>query len=460
MNASTGLLIDRFCRTMRELRAANGANVTVIFALSIVPVVGAVGTAVDYSRANSVKVAMQAAADATALMLAKNIAASSLSSTQISQQASGYFTAALNRPDANGVAVTANYNAQSGSQVTVNATATVKSNFMTLLGVSTMQIGVNSQASWGGGSKMQVALALDNTGSMIEYNKIGSLKSATHGLLDQLKAAASNPNDVNVAIIPFSRDVNVGASPSNIAAPWIDWSDWDSENGTDVNTQTCTKVVSKKGKPTNKCVSSTTWVPAAHTTWNGCITDRDQDYDVKNTTPNPADKLLPPTSASTLFPAEQYDACPVTMIGLTNDWTALNAKVDQMTPNGNTNQSIGLAWAWQALTSGQPMTAPGKGPDVQQIIILLSDGLNTQDRWYIDQASIDARQQILCNNIKGAGITLYTIQVNIGGMDKLSTLMQGCASKPEYFYYLTSAGEIASVFNQIGTKVTQLRLTH
>jgi len=119
-----------------------------------------------------------------------------------------------------------------------------------------------------------------------------------------------------------------------------------------------------------------------------------------------------------------------------------------------------MAWAWQALTSGQPMTAPGKGPDVQQIIILLSDGLNTQDRWYIDQASIDARQQILCNNIKGAGITLYTIQVNIGGMDKLSTLMQGCASKPEYFYYLTSAGEIASVFNQIGTKVTQLRLTH
>ena len=26
-------------------------------------------------------------------------------------------------------------------------------------------------------------------------------------------------------------------------------------------------MVSKKGKPTNKCVSSTTWVPAAHTTW-------------------------------------------------------------------------------------------------------------------------------------------------------------------------------------------------
>ena len=101
------------------------------------------------------------------------------------------------------------------------------------------------------------------------------------------------------------------------------------------------------------------------------------------------------------------------MMGLTNNWTALNAKVDQMTPAGNTNQSIGLASAWNALSTGLPMNARGKGPDVRQIIILLTDGLNTQNRWYSDQASIDARQKILCTNIKAAEITLHTIQVNI-----------------------------------------------
>jgi hypothetical protein len=41
----------------------------------------------------------------------------------------------------------------------------------------------------------------------------------------------------------------------------------------------------------------------------------------------------------------------------------------------------------------------------QQIIILLTDGLNTQDRWYTSQSSIDARQQLTCNNINAAGIT-------------------------------------------------------
>jgi hypothetical protein len=309
---------------------------------------------------------------------------------------------------------------------------------------------------------MQVALALDNTGSMADWNKMGSLKTATHSLLDQLKKAAANPGDINVAIIPFSQDVNVGATSANIAATWIDWSDWDDENGSDVTTQTCTKVVSKKGKSTNKCVGTSIWVPWSHTKWNGCITDRDQSYDVQNTAPNPADKSLAQSAASTLFPADQDDGCPVPIIGLTNDWNALNTKVDAMTSNGYTNQAIGLAWAWHALSPGLPMNAPAKGPDVQQVIIILTDGLNTKDRWYDNpytaQASIDARQKILCDNIKAANITLYTIQVNIGNMDKLSTLLQGCASKPEYFYHLTTTGEIATVFSQIGTNMSQLRL--
>ena len=67
-------LIERFKRTMRELRLANGANVTVTFALSTIPIVGFVGAAVDYAHANSVKTALQAAADSTALMLSKTAA--------------------------------------------------------------------------------------------------------------------------------------------------------------------------------------------------------------------------------------------------------------------------------------------------------------------------------------------------------------------------------------------------
>ena len=351
---------DRLLRILRELRAANAANVTVTFALFTVPIFGAVGAAVDYSHANSVKAAMQAAADSTALMLAKEISKNTPSATQISQNGTAYFTAMLNRKEVTGIDVQSIYSASGGPRVVVSAKGSIKTDFTALLGFKTLAVGVTAQSAWGGGSKMQVALALDNTGSMAEWNKMGALKNATHSLLDQLKAAAANPNDVNVAIVPFSRDVNVGSS--NYNANWIDWSDWDDNNGSDVSTQSCTSSAKgKNGKSSKKCSTTTSWVPDNHNTWNGCVTDRDQSYDTTNTAPKAGDKNLPASSASTLFPADQYDACPVAMLGLSNDWGALNAKVDQMTPNGNTNQAIGLAWAWQALSNGQPMNARSRG---------------------------------------------------------------------------------------------------
>src|SRR4030081_1171674 len=114
-------LIDRLCRTIRELRAANGANVTVTFALATIPMVGFVGAAVDYSHANSVKTALQAATDSTALMLSKT--AATLTNSQLNTQATSYLTALFTRPEATGLTVNATYNTTNGSQVLVTATA-------------------------------------------------------------------------------------------------------------------------------------------------------------------------------------------------------------------------------------------------------------------------------------------------------------------------------------------------
>ena len=50
---------------------AKAGNVAITFAIATLPVIGGVGAAVDYSHANSVKVALQAALDSTALMLSK-----------------------------------------------------------------------------------------------------------------------------------------------------------------------------------------------------------------------------------------------------------------------------------------------------------------------------------------------------------------------------------------------------
>ena len=78
-------------------------------------------------------------------------------------------------------------------------------------------------------------------------------------------------------------------------------------------------------------------------------------------------------------------------------------------------------------------------------------------------AQIDARQQLTCDNINAAGITLYTIQVNTDG-DPTSTLLQNCAGSPGHypdsskFFLLTSANQIVTTFAQIGTELSQLRV--
>jgi hypothetical protein len=133
--------------------------------------------------------------------------------------------------------------------------------------------------------------------------------------------------------------------------------------------------------------------------------------------------------------------------------------VDNISPAGNTNQAIGLQTGWMSLAGGGPLTAPAMDSNYTytQIIILLTDGLNTQDRWYTSQTSIDARESITCSNIKAAGITLYTIQVNTGG-DPTSTLLQNCASDSTKFFLLTTASAIATTFNTIGTNLSRLYL--
>ena len=435
-------LIERLRARLRELRDANGANVTVTFALATIPMIGFVGAAVDYSHANSVRSAMQSASDATALMLSKE--ATKMSASEIQTKGNDYFKALFTHPEATNVLLNISYSNSDGSKVVVKASGDVKTDFMQLMGFQKLKVALDFVARWGT-TKMQVALALDTTGSMASDGKMPALKTVTKELLTTLQTAAVTNGDVRVAIVPFAKYVKV--DPSNHNQTWLDWEDWNDDNGHDKSTTACTTTkTGKSGKSKKKCTTSITWVPDNHNTWNGCITDRDQDYDVTNTTPNPG-------TPATLFPAEQGNDCPARMMGLSFDWNALKAKVDELQPDGMTNQPIGLAWAWMALTQGAPLNPPAKTADMQQAIILFSDGLNTENRWWNDQDKIDKRQALMCTNVKAAGITIYTVLVNTG----YSKVMKDCASKPEYYYEIT-AGQTITAFNSIGTSLTKLRL--
>src|SRR5665213_3443867 len=499
-------LWSKFRNALRAYRCAHGGNVAITFALATLPIIATVGFAVDYSHANSVKVAMQSALDSTALMLSKEAATDT--SAQLQQNAVKYFTALFTRPEATNVSILASYTSSGGTSLVVNGSAVVPTALLGIIGYSNITVSGSSTAKWGS-NMLRVALVLDNTGSMADDGKMTALISATKSLLTQLQSAASNNGDVYVSIVPFVKDVNLDSS--NYSSNYIYWgtapadnnannpsnpiqdstssdnTSWNANNGScsspyssyqtrssclshascsisgyssqssctgagtcslssysssnsctnagtcsnpaETSSSSCTgnKACSKQSyTSSSQCTShgytwgygtwskgvwtpgvwtAATWTPDNHNTWNGCVMDRGNSTasdTVGNYDTNAAAPSASPLVTSTLYPAEQYSSCP-------------------------------------------------------QVIILLTDGLNTQDRWYTSQNSIDARQTLTCNNIKSAGITLYTIQVNTGG-DPTSSLLQSCASTSDKFYLLTSASQIVTAFTAIGSNLTQLRV--
>jgi Flp pilus assembly protein TadG len=389
------------------LRRDRSGNVAVIFGIAAIPVFGLVGAAVDYSRANSARTAMQVALDAAALTVAKE--AANLTSGQVQNKAKKYFNAQFDRPDVKKLNLdfTMVSNGPGDFTVLADATGAIDTSIAQVIGKKTIDIRATAQVRWGF-KALELALALDNTGSMAQKNKMVELKSAVKLLLSILKTNSKVPGDTKIAVIPFSTVVNVGNE--HVDASWMSFD------------STVTKA-----------------------NWSGCVADRDQPNDVKDTTPN---------GNASLFPAAQCGTLAKTL-PLTDNWDSLNAMVDGMTPSGMTNVTIGMAWGWHALTQSEPFTqGQAVKPDVDKVLILLTDGLNTQNRFTTVPSQIDARTAAVCDNIKKANIKLYTVRVIEGNL----SLLQGCATAANMFYDVQLASDLKGVFASIAASLSGARL--
>jgi Mg-chelatase subunit ChlD len=142
------------------------------------------------------------------------------------------------------------------------------------------------------------------------------------------------------------------------------------------------------------------------------------------------------------------------MISLSTDWATLHSTVNAMAPAGNTIVPSGMAWAWQTLSPVAPMNAPDPAPDLDKVIVLLTDGQNTQNRFTSSTSSIDSRTEKACTNAKADNIKVYTVRVIDGNAD----LLRGCATKPDMFYDVDEATQLNSVFASIAQNLANLRI--
>jgi len=182
---------------IRQFATRTGGNVAMIFGIAVIPMILAGGAAVDYSRAFHVQQRLSMALDATALAVG---ASTKTNFNELNTLAQNYFNA--NYPAAElGVPGTLQLSIADGT-VSLSATAELETVIMYLAGIQTMDVQSSVEVTKEQ-SALEVALVLDNTGSMNYSGKIGALKQASTDLVDILTGGEENPPLLKFALVPF-----------------------------------------------------------------------------------------------------------------------------------------------------------------------------------------------------------------------------------------------------------------
>ncbi len=186
------------------LKDKNG-NVAMIFAISAVPVLMATGLGIDYSRASNAKTAMQSVVDATVLAAVLDTTSTSCATKQViaAQKINSEMS---HKKFINAITNIVMTDILGGC--TLSFSSSVDTAIMAIAGYTTMPISVKASAVANSGKNLEIALALDNTGSMSNQGMI-DLKTAAKQFITIM-----NPDPltgkVKIGLVPFVAVVNPG----------------------------------------------------------------------------------------------------------------------------------------------------------------------------------------------------------------------------------------------------------
>jgi Flp pilus assembly protein TadG len=434
-------------------------NVAMIFAIALPALLGMVGAAVEYGRSADAQTRLQAATDVAALAAARQ--PRSMAPAEFTAQARKAFEMVL--PPGGGITTTEFTASRSGNAIEVKAKASLTTSLIQPLGFP--QVGIASESrSQLGSRKVEVVLALDNTGSMASNNKMPELKKAAKRLIDILEGSVAEPGQVKIGLVPFATSVRV--NPASGAgyrtATWIDFTRGDG------SATVCTPRPGPWGWLLGQDCTDHSGNDVNKSTWQGCIEDRASPN-------NSSDAAVDSGNLATMYPAlqncRQDESRLVFVQPLSTAFSSLRTAIDNMTPGGNTNVTIGVAWGLALLSRQDPFPEGVAYTDkeVAKFLIVLTDGQNTQDRF--DNCGgtqscvtrMNTRTLAACDAAKKAvtdpnlnPITVYTIRV----IDGDASLLRQCASDPSKFFDVQNASQLEPVFMGIGDSIASLRLTH
>ncbi len=186
-----------------------------LFALSTLVVMGGIGLSIDGARVYNAQQRMQAVVD-SAVLAAGRRAALDGNNANVEETFANFMAAS---PALAGIPLRPVAPDMSHPRrLSAELIADVPTVIMPILGFSTVEVRAFSSAEYGF-TKLEIALALDTTGSMTG-SKLEALKDSARRMVDSLLDRAREDGDVLISLVPFGQYVNVGLD--NRRQSWID----------------------------------------------------------------------------------------------------------------------------------------------------------------------------------------------------------------------------------------------
>jgi Flp pilus assembly protein TadG len=398
----------------RAFAAARSGGVALPFALSLIPVSFLTVAAVDFHRGQNVRTALQDALDAATLAVGRSNA-----TDPVQVQTIGFNALSANLRAYPDTTLDSSDFHLDGSKVVATAKVAMNPLISDLFTGGKLKVGARSEVMRAG-KKLEIALVLDNTGSM-SGTKLSTLKTAASNFVDTMAAAAARSTEtdpVKIGLVPFSVTVKVGSDYSSAA--WLDTTGISPINDEIFTTSTGTQHANRL-----------TLFQQMGVSWGGCVETRQAPYDVQDDASSSAtpatlytpyfapdepgsgygtsgsyhnDYLPDGVSSYASWKVKQgaiakYNATPRTTLDtwsnyhygpnsgcelaplkrLTTDFASLKTAINSMTAIGDTNIPVGLAWGWNLLSPNGPFSADTVAyntPKTTKVVVLMTDGQN------------------------------------------------------------------------------------
>jgi Flp pilus assembly protein TadG len=473
----TTLKIPRPNKRLRSFlrRLATGGRdesgaAAVFFAVSLILLAPLTLGMMDVYAASTQRGRLQDALDAATLFAARSTATTTAAVDVIGDKA---LTANLVLPA--GVTLVASNFTLSGSTVTGYAEVTPSAIAPGLWPHANINASASVQRSV---DELEVALVLDNTGSMSQGGKLATLQTSAKNLIDTLVAAAATStaqNPLKIALVPFSQSVRVQGNTATTNYDTVNHigtgfpTAWIDPQGTaHANAGKAFDTFSTKTdrftmlKQMNKQV------------WAGCVEMRMPPYDVQDDAPtmgtpatmfvpyfwpdepsgtsyqnsyqadaggatwldkeqNPAKYVSKPSGGT--GPNKNCDMQPLTRLG--TSFTTLKSSIDAMVATGNTNIPMGLVWGWHTLSPNAPFSdgAPYATQHLRKVVVLMTDGENTNNIPIASNLNLSDYSGVGYIWQKLLGITGGTAAQRVTAMDnRLTLLCNNMKAKGVYIY--------------------------